>query len=81
MIDPLAIKIARDLRRMFGNLGVPSNEPKGMPERTDNVDNNLDANYKQENLIDPGIKNMVTGSGRGPVIGGYNRTQVSSHQR
>jgi hypothetical protein len=76
-MSPLAIKIAMDLRRHMGNRGVPPNDPKDLPPRQDNVDNNLDANYKQENLIDPGIKNMVTGSGRGPVIGGYNRTRAT----
>jgi len=74
-MSPLAIKIARDVHRLVGK--PISNAPKDMPPRTDNVDNNLDGNYKQENLIDPGIKNMVTGSGRGPVIGGYNRSRAS----
>lgn len=76
-MNELAVKIARDLRRRMGNRGVPGNRPKGIPSAGDNVDNNLDGNYKQENLIDPGVKNMVTGSGRGPVIGGYNRNQAT----
>lgn len=77
-MNPMAIKIARDLRRLMGN--PTANGPKGLPEFGDNADNNLDGNYKQENLMDPGIRNMVTGSGRGPVIGGYNRAVTRTGQ-
>ena len=73
MASPLAIKIASSLRQMMRHAPLLPNDPKGLPGSPTNDDNNLDGNYKQENLIDGGIKNMVTGSGRGPVIGGYNR--------
>jgi hypothetical protein len=71
-MNPLAVKIAKSLRQMMTPKPLPNN-PKGLPDFGENQDNNLDGNYKQENLMDPGIRNMVTGSGRGPVIGGYNR--------
>lgn len=50
-----------------------SNDPKGLPNFMENADNALDGNYRQENLMDEGIRNMVTGSGRGPVLGGAGR--------
>ncbi len=71
-MSPEASRIVVHLKRMMGKNILP-NDPKGLPGSVPNEDNNMDGNYKQENLIDGGIKNMVTGSGRGPVIGGYNR--------
>lgn len=73
MSSPIAVKIASSLRQLMRRSPPLPNHPKGLPGAPSNEDNNLDGNYKAENLIDGGIKNMVTGSGRGPVLGGYNR--------
>lgn len=74
-MSPLAIKIASTLRQMMQRK-LPANAPIGVPKFPDNTDDNLDATYKGENLIDPGIRNMVTGSGRGPVLGGGGRSSA-----
>ena len=43
--------------------------PKGLPSMGENS-NERDQVYDREQLVEPVIKNMVTGSGNGPIIGG-----------
>jgi hypothetical protein len=43
--------------------------PKGLPDMSQNA-NDRDQVYDREKLVEPVIKNMVTGSGNGPIICG-----------
>ena len=77
-----AHKVAMALRELMKPKGgvVLDNSPKGLPGRVDNSDKGNDPGaFEQEGLSDPGIQNMVTGNGGGPVIGN-NRVRTSRTQ-
>ena len=73
-----ALKIASVIRSMLRKGKLPDNAPKGLPAFGENTDKGNDVGtFEQEGLIDPGIQNMVTGNGGGPVLGG-NRARTGS---
>lgn len=77
MTEKQITKIARALARRMHGSGAISNAPKGLPTFKVNEDNTPDA-YRDEGLNDPGIQNMVTGNGAGPVIGGQGRLAIKA---
>jgi hypothetical protein len=73
-MNPMAIKIAQALKEL--NRSVQENGPKGLPELPVNSNETQDGKYEQDNLVDPGIKNPVTGTGSGPIIGHRGRATL-----
>lgn len=71
-MNSLAVKIARALM----DLKKQETGPKGLPESQVNTNETTDGVYEQEKLVDPGIKNPVTGTGAGPIIGNRNRAYL-----
>jgi hypothetical protein len=57
------VEVLRRFRQ--GSIG----EPKGLPKMVSNSDLSDEGLFAQESLTEPTIKNQVTGSGGGPVIG------------
>lgn len=63
---------AKKIRKMMKEECRPKG-PNGLPDMRDNA-NDRDQVYDREQLVEPVIKNMVTGSGNGPIIGGRGRS-------
>jgi len=70
-----ALKIAAALHQMKRK--SHDNEPKGLPEMSSNDNQTPDGVYEQEKLTDPGIKNPVTGTGNGPILGRRSRVHLN----
>lgn len=71
--------IVEALRKMKGGVAA-DNRPKGVPDPATNADTAaVEGQYQEEGTSDPGIQNMVTGNGGGPIIG--RRARGSSGRR
>lgn len=71
-MNPEVQRVVEALRKLKGQT---ENKPKGIPEPSTNADSDDGSGtYAQDNLVDPGIQNQVTGNGGGPVIGRRGRS-------
>lgn len=67
-MDKLADNISKTLKKIRGKR--VSEVIKGLPDPPTNSDETDQGTYGSEGLVDPGIVNGVTGSGRGPEMHG-----------